>query len=76
MDLEKLFINNEWLVRIISSFIVIILAMIFYKIIVKVTEKGIEDYKLFNGKKSKTYIKLARSITRYIYYNNSCFIYT
>ena len=67
--LEKVkdfFINNDWLLKITYSLITIILAIIIYNIINGVITKTIEKNKFFNSKKTKTYVKLAKSINRYV----------
>lgn len=61
------FLNqNGWLINIIYSVLVIIIVAILYKTVINITEKIIEKSKIFNNKKAKTYIKLTRSINRYI----------
>ena len=61
------FEENRWLLNIILSLLIIIIAVILYKLIMKITEKTIENSKIFNSKKTKTYVKLAKSINRYIF---------
>ena len=61
------FEENGWLLNIILSLLIIIIAVILYKLIMKITEKTIENSKIFNSKKTKTYVKLAKSINRYIF---------
>ena len=67
MDNVQFFLhNNDWLLKIMYSCLVIILAIIIYKLVIRITEKTIESSKAFNNKKIKTYIKLVKSINRYI----------
>lgn len=66
-SVQVFFEQNEWLLKIIFALITIIIAALVYKIILHATEKAIETDKAFNGKKSNTYIKLFRSIIRYIF---------
>lgn len=66
-SIRVFFDQNEWLLKIIYAVITIVVAAIIYKLIVRATEKAIETDRAFNGKKSNTYIKLFRSIIRYIF---------
>ena len=61
--------NNIWLDKLIWSVLTIVISVTIYKIITGVIIKQIENkkIKIFNNKKSKTYIKLIRSISRYIF---------
>lgn len=61
--------NNIWLDKLIWILIVILVSVLIYKIVTNVIVKGVENkkFKLFNNKKSKTYIRLIRSIFRYIF---------
>ena len=67
MNIQNFFLQNNWLIKIIYSIITILLAIILYKVTIKITEKTIEKNKFFNSKRTKTYIKLAKSINRYIF---------
>jgi len=60
-------INNDGITKIFHSLIIIALALIIYKLIVGIIEKTIENSKIFNKKRTKTYIKLAKSVNRYIF---------
>ena len=68
-EIKKFFenINHE---QIINTAIIIIVSMILYKIISYVLKKSEKQDKvrLFTSKKSKTYIKLIRSIIRYAFF--------
>lgn len=67
MNIKEFFINNDWLINIIYSVLTIVIAAILYKIIINIAEKTIEKNKIFNSKKTKTYVRLAKSINRYIF---------
>ena len=66
MKIQQFFAENEWLLKIIFSIFVIIIAIILYKLCTNIVEKTIERSKVFNSKKTKTYIRLIKSINRYI----------
>lgn len=66
-NIQQFFSQNEWLFKIVFALITIVIAAVIYKLIVRATEKAIETDRAFNGKKSNTYIKLFRSIIRYIF---------
>ncbi len=55
--------------KIINSIIIIAFSIIFYKIIIYILDKGEkkENLKLLSSKKSKTYIKLVKSLIRYVF---------
>ena len=61
--------NNIWLERLIWIAIIIIISLVVYKLVTNVIIKNIENkkFKILNSKKSKTYIKLTRSISRYVF---------
>ena len=67
-ELNK-FLEMVWKAKIVHSIIIIIVSVILYKIIVYIFEKSEEKakIKLFTSTKGKTYIKLIRSILRYIF---------
>lgn len=67
MEIIDFLNNNDWIFKIIYSLIVIIIAIILYNIIIKIVERLFDDNKIFNSKKTKTYIRLIRSINRYIF---------
>ena len=69
--MEKItaFLSSIWHTKIISSMIIIMISIFLYKLIsyfLKKSEKN-DRFKFFAGKKSKTYLKLIRSIIRYIF---------
>ena len=68
MDSFKIF-ENDWLNRLLLVIIIIVISWLIYKIITGVIVKGIEgkNLKVFNNKKGKTYVKLIKSIIRYIF---------
>lgn len=59
--------ENKWILKIIYSIITILISLILYNLIVKFSEKIIENNKIFNKRKTKTYVKLAKNINRYIF---------
>lgn len=63
------FFNNIWHTRIISSIIIIAVSVILYKGVSHFLTKGEKSDKLnlFNNKKSKTYLKLIKSVIRYVF---------
>ena len=69
-EIRKFFenINHE---RIIQSVVIILVSIILYKLISYILGKGEKQdkVKLFTSKKSKTYIKLIRSIIRYAFFS-------
>ena len=69
MDFGKLLSENLWAYRIFYSLITIIIAIIIYEIFTKLVFKKIagSDNKFFKGKKYSTYIKLFKSINRYLF---------
>jgi small conductance mechanosensitive channel len=64
MDKLELVFNKIMEFKIIHSLVIIVLSLFIYKGIVYFIEKSEES--IFNGKKSKTYIRLVKSIIRYI----------
>lgn len=67
IGINEFMIENGWVVNIIYSLITILISIIIYKLIINSIGKIIENNKIFNRRKTKTYIKLAKSITRYIF---------
>ena len=67
MKLQEFFMNNEWLLKIIYSCLTVLIAIIIYNLIINTLGKTIEKKDLFNSKKTKTYIRLIKSISRYIF---------
>lgn len=52
--------------KLITSVVIVIISIILYKSIIFFLSKG-EEKSVFNGKKSKTYMKLTKSIIRYVF---------
>ena len=69
MEDIKSFFENIWHMQIVSSIIIIVISIISYKIIAYFLNKGEKNSKskLLTSNKSKTYIKLTKSIIRYIF---------
>ena len=67
MDFAKLVEDNLWVHRAFYSVIAIIIAIIIYEVFTKLIFKRISGNKLFSGKKYYTYVKLLRSVTRYLF---------
>ena len=61
--------NQIWFNKLISSIIIIAVSLIIYKILFHLLEKSEKKNRLnlFNGRKSKTYLKLTKSIIRYVF---------
>ncbi len=69
MDFFNFIESNPWFFKIINSLIVIVVAIIFYLIFTKIIIDKIESKtrNLLKGKKSNTYVKLFKSINRYLF---------
>lgn len=76
MDIVKLIDNNPWILNIVYSFITITVAVMLYVLISELFINKIE--KTYNkrrqSKKSDTYIKLFKSLTRYLFIFVALFI--
>lgn len=66
-EIKDFIVENEWVVNLFYSIITILIVTLIYNIIIKITEKTIENSRLFNRRKTKTYVKLIKNITRYIF---------
>lgn len=68
MHLINRLLENIWVIRIIKSSIVIAVNFIFYRWLNYFLFKNIENrnFKLLSNKKTKTYIKLVKSVNKYI----------
>lgn len=64
-DIENL-INEVWQAQLIKSLIVIIVSLVLYKSITAIFKEK-DSSKLFGSKKGKTYMKMVKSIIRYIF---------
>lgn len=69
MDISKIFEENPWVEKLLYSLIAVIIGIIIYLIVNKIFTDKIENnkIKIFSGKKSKTYLKLLKSINKYIF---------
>ena len=69
MKLIQELLDNILFVNIIKSLITIIISYIFYTTIVKILTRNVDNgkTKIMTSKKTKTYVKLIKSITRYIF---------
>ena len=69
MDIAKLIDENPWVLNIIYSMLVIAIALILYIYTSHLYTKRLEKRKskIFTNKKAETYIKLFKSINRYIF---------
>ena len=66
-EIQDFISQNELLIKIALSVILLIAIIIIYNLIIKFMGKTIDSSKIFNSKKSKTYIKLIKSINKYIF---------
>ena len=68
MDDAKSIFDSIWYTRVIQSLIVIVVSLIIYKFITYILNKSEErsNIKLFASSKGKTYIKLIKSVVKYI----------
>lgn len=68
MEINKL-LENEWAIKSLKVLITIIISLIIYSIVSSIIKKYSKKNKLeeLAGKKTTTYIRLARSITRYLF---------
>ena len=65
--MKELF-NNIWVQKVIYTLITIIINLIIYNLIVKVINNNLDkNSKILPDKKAKTYIKLLRSIIKYLF---------
>lgn len=69
MEEIKNFFNSIWNIRIINSIIIILLSLFLYKFITYFISKGEKNAKskMVTGKKRETYLKLVKSLIRYIF---------
>lgn len=69
MENINLFIEKIWKMQFLNSIIIVILSIILYRIIIYFLEKTEEKnaLKSTSSKKKRTYLKLVRSVTRYIF---------
>lgn len=68
MEFSKLVQDNLWIGRALYSLIAIVLAMAVYRVFTKLIFKRISDgNRVFSSKKYYTYIKLLKSVIRYLF---------
>ena len=62
-------LKNQLVVSSLRSLVTILFIVIIYKIITNILVKSIEEgkFKIFENKKTKTYVRLVKSINRYIF---------
>ena len=60
-------IERLWHAKVIGSLILIIISFILYKITISILDKGENKSRLFSTNRGKTYLKLIKSIIRYIF---------
>ena len=61
------FFNQNWVSKLLESVMVIIAFLIIYSIVDYLINKSIEKSKILSNKKVRTYFKLVKSITKYIF---------
>lgn len=68
--------NNKWIYNVMYSLLVILIAILFYLIVSRIFLKKLESkqYKILTSRNSSTYIKLFKSINRYIFILTVIFI--
>lgn len=69
MNIEEIINKNPWINNIFYSLIVVVLAIIVYFIVSNLFVKKLENkkYRVLKGKNSSTYVKLFKSINRYLF---------
>ena len=69
MDVLDLINNNHWIYNVLYSLLTIALAVIIYMVFNLLFVKKLEkkSYRLFKSKNSNTYVKLFKSINRYLF---------
>lgn len=69
MNFSELIENHHWIINIINTIIFVVLSIIVYLLLSHFIFSKIENkkYKILSGKKSKTYMKLLKSINRYCF---------
>lgn len=62
-------ISKPWVIKIIHTIVIVLVNVLLYKVLVSLLVKSVENpnSKVFSNKKAKTYIKLIRSISRYVF---------
>lgn len=69
MENVKVFLENVWHIKIINSVIILLLSIVIYRGVIYFFNKSEEKNKskIFKSNKGKTYIKLIRNLTRYVF---------
>ena len=67
MNLEKFISENEWFLNILYSLIIILIGIIVYILFSKLFSNRLDKTRFIKGQKSSTYIKLFRSVNKYLY---------
>lgn len=69
MENVRVFLEKIWEMQIVTSIVILIISILMYKGLVYFLDKseGKSKSKLFTSNKSKTYVRLMRSIIRYIF---------
>lgn len=69
MNYNQIIKENPWIINIFSSIITILIGILIYLIFSNLLFSKIEkkNYKIFRGNKSNTYLKLFKSISRYVF---------
>lgn len=67
MEFKLLIDEYPWLLNILYSLIVVIVACLLYALLSHIVLRRLEKFKIFNGKKSGTYLKLLKSVNRYLF---------
>ena len=69
MNIDDLFKNYTWLDNVVHSLIAIIAAIVIYFVFTNLVIKKLESkgLKVLNNKKTNTYVKLFKSLSRYIF---------
>ena len=69
MNIDELLKNNSWIYNVFNSILAILIAIIIYLLISKIFISKLETkkYRILKGKNSSTYVKLFKSINRYLF---------
>ena len=70
MDIDlmiKVLKDNPWLIKVLLSILIIVIGVCLHLLLTQLISNKIESYKLFKGTKSKTYLNLSKSISKYIF---------
>jgi len=69
MNITELIKSYPWILNIVNTILVIIIGVFIYLLISNLITKRLEsnEFKLFDNKKTKTYMRLIRSILKYVF---------